>query len=265
MILFPEDSTFSDFRKKERITAYTTTASEYESSTRLTPDETYYWHVRARNPEGDYSAYSSRWSFYVDHKDDWLFSTGPSGGVVIYDDENITEMQDFYINYLGMTSVDFKTLPGDYRYIEIAPADASSDAIFNSIYRPTFNQTTSTDIGTGQANCDSLWVTDGAINIAESFSCSYDGKTYSDWFLPSLDTMELACYLLNSFPVDNIDESVYWTSSYEALPVVGAYTIAFKAISVSGYSYSLGDILLAPETGPPSGEPNIAVLTGRMF
>jgi hypothetical protein len=124
------------------------------------------------------------------------------------------------------TALSGQTLPGlciglDYQGGRIFYLDgtglhgliASTSDLGNSFWSPPFSGPvpgTSTAIGTGQANTNAIIsiITDPA---TAAMSChNYTGGSYSDWFLPSKDELNLL-YLQKSF-FDGLG-GIYWSSS----------------------------------------------------
>ena len=119
---------------------------------------------------------------------------GPAGGVVFYvnEDQTITT----------------------WNYLEAASADEATTYIYSTPYTTT--GTTATAIGAGKENTQTIvdvigTTTSYAAKICKDKSVTYNGKTYSDWFLPSKD--ELDEMYKNREMIDGFIDSWYWSST----------------------------------------------------
>lgn len=126
-----------------------------------TPDNTYYWHVRARDAAGNYSAWSTVWKVTVD-------ATAPviSGDQTATGEGSITPV---------LTAIDNN--PGSMTYLW-TPADPSYANIISdpTVLNPTFSPTTT---GTYQFT---VTATDQANNTSESFNFSFTYTQPEDEF-----------------------------------------------------------------------------------
>ena len=124
-----------------------------------------------------------------------LRDTGPGGGYVFYDKGEFSD---------------------GWQYLEVAPADASSGAVWGT----TGNSVAGADgqtIGTGEQNTLDIIAGDSASDKAADLAAAYTttvGETvYEDWFLPSKAELveiynEIVLYSLGGFESAN-----YWGSS----------------------------------------------------
>lgn len=80
----------------------------------------------------------------------------------------------------------------------------------------TLNNNTSTAYGTGQANTNYMIAqtgyTGGAAQVCDAYSVTVDGVTYSDWYLPSKDELNLL-YLQYVAVGGFVTNNDYWSSS----------------------------------------------------
>ncbi len=156
--------------------------------------------VRVKGTEDSISNYAQwgvdtsriTWALYA------AGDTGEAGGIIAY--------------------VNPSPATGDWLYIEAAPADLEgtyqwgSDGAYSTL----------SDIGKGKSNTEALLAkakADSALSFpaaeaCDSYTNTYDGKTWDDWFLPSekelleLITCKIICPNGYSYPAEN-----YWSSS----------------------------------------------------
>ena len=135
--------------------------------------------------------------------------TGPGGGIIFYDDS------------LGIT-IDGKTvkniLPGDFRYLEAAPADWNETQQFQWGYYDTdipglaFIEDRINSIGKGKEFSDKI-IAAGTLEegTAIAVCTSYAGGGKNDWYLPSHG--ELFALFLKKDTVGGFTADYYWSSS----------------------------------------------------
>ena len=122
------------------------------------------------------------------------FETGPGGGVVFYD-------KGSYSN--------------GWRYLEAAPSDQSPGIQwYNGVYLAITY--TTTILGSGQANTTDIVASQGTGNYAARLCNNLVIDTYTDWFLPSSDELNLMYTVLKvnglgGFAGGSFDK--YWSSS----------------------------------------------------
>ena len=125
--------------------------------------------------------------------------TGPSGGFVFFDKGALTN---------------------GWRYLETAPVDNVDTSVFSDVYEAI--GTTKTGIGEGKANTKAIIEQTGhkesAAKLCDDLEVAYNGKTFSDYFLPSKDELNLMYENLykngvGGFSADNIYYYYYWSSS----------------------------------------------------
>ena len=117
---------------------------------------------------------------------------GPAGGIIFCD-------KGVYSN--------------GWRYLEAAPEDLS----YKSVWAPRAHTriATSTEIGSGRANTNTIIAAFGTGNYAAILCTNLRTGGYDDWFLPSKDELELMHWNLvreglGGFSLKNDD---YWSSS----------------------------------------------------
>ena len=170
---------------------------------------------------------------YVDYKckDCDIWTKGPTGGYVFYDcdSDNITENGVVTAGLDGLMS----SVCG-WRFLEAAPADLDKTYIFGyykkSGSEAVYTAETETGIGTGKSNTEKLvkameetaytgvdsttTVEEYAAKACDEYSLPVNGKTYSDWFLPSKDELYLMYTNLEENKLDSfLYNSYYWSSS----------------------------------------------------
>ncbi len=125
-----------------------------------------------------------------------LRDTGPAGGYVFYDKGSFTN---------------------GWRYLEAAAADQSgyftawSDITDSLVEASPLSQA----VGAGKANTDAI-VAQSVNTIAQiclDYSIDNNGTTYADWFLPSLDELNLMYTNLWVQAVGDFAADYYWSSS----------------------------------------------------
>lgn len=146
-------------------------------------------------------------------------ATGPAGGLIFYDKGIISD---------------------GWRYLEAAPSlwnGGSEDPELEwSSITNTLIGTTDTGIGTGRTNTAAI-ISQGATAGAAYACVNYSGGGYSDWFLPSIDELNLIYTNLYLNGASGFaDYNYYWSSSeYDAYDAWGENV-------TSGIQYSLGKL-----------------------
>ena len=133
---------------------------------------------------------------------------GPAGGFIFYDDE----------------SDGIDNLPNE-RYLEAATYDYSFNGwTFNFGAYGVFSWTSDT-IGSGESNTSEICLNtdyDPLMPVWISYSL-YSQGGYSDWFLPSVDELELLYENLHMQGLGNFADDPYWSSTdgqYNSLTIV---------------------------------------------
>jgi uncharacterized repeat protein (TIGR02543 family) len=155
------------------------------------------WNTRA---DGTGSARVAGTSFTVRSENVALYAqwrpysvgdVGPAGGLVFYDKGSFSD---------------------GWRYLEAAPADQST----GTAYGRSTGSATSSDIGSGKAN--TYYLMSHGMDVPAAQACwLLDLGGYSDWFLPSLDELNLmftSLYLNGLGGFTNL--AYYWSSTEPA-------------------------------------------------
>jgi len=150
--------------------------------------------------------------------------TGPAGGIIFYD--------------RGFT--------GDgWRYLEAAPAGSEFTAQWGAYDTNIAN--TMTAVGFGKQNTkiiiDRLQQL-GEINTAAQLCAVLDVNGYKDWFLPSLDELDLMFNNLKKKGLGGFGDKYYWSSSHGSQSKVALY----KSFTVPKSSSGNGWIAYGPST-----------------
>jgi hypothetical protein len=145
---------------------------------------------------GEYFAGSTSGNFQLMVTDQGITysigGTGPAGGLVFYDKGSYSD---------------------GWRYLEAAPSD-QSDGIqwYNGSYTTT--GASGTAIGTGAANTTAIVAALGAGSYAAELCADLSLGGYDDWFLPSMDELNLMYVNLAQQSLGGFAGSVwYWSSS----------------------------------------------------
>ena len=145
---------------------------------------------------------------------------GPAGGYIFYDcdADNSTGNAD------GLMS----SICG-WRYLEAAPQDLGGGCFgYYRTDKTNIKVGTGTAIGTGKSNTRALvkamgkttytkssgTLTDSyAAKMCDTYSITYHGVVYDDWFLPSKDELNLLYEVLQLNGLGNFSKNAYWSSS----------------------------------------------------
>jgi len=121
--------------------------------------------------------------------------------------------------------------PGDPGYdannqhgLVVSLSDLGQYAWWNGSY--TYINATSTNIGTGLANTNTIISNQGAGTYAATIAKNHNGGGYSDWYLPSKN--ELNKLYLNKSLIGMSNSNYYWTSSEVAFSAVSAWMQEFN-------------------------------------
>ncbi len=82
--------------------------------------------------------------------------------------------------------------------------------------RTTQNGNTLTDIGSGLDNSKEIVAQPWHTGSAASICHNYDDGSYEDWFLPSIDELDLMYYRLQNSGFGDFAEGIYWSSSEDS-------------------------------------------------
>jgi hypothetical protein len=176
---------------------------------KLEPKTTYFLRAYATNGNG--TGYGSTMSFTTT---DLTVLDDYQGGVIVY--------------FLA---------PGDNGYISgqkhgfiAAPSDQSTGIawIIGNNYQLTY---TSTELGTGYSNTNSIVDRQGLGNYAARICYDLELNGYFDWYLPSLEELtKLQDFLLN----DNSNDRAYWCSSENGTTSAWCVSLGSSYISLKG-------------------------------
>jgi len=128
---------------------------------------------------------------------DWFIGgPGPASGIVFYDKGD--------------------TLSG-WRYLEAAHADMETTLrwvaqSYGDNWRSFPNVETGTAIGTGRKNTALILAVDPSAPAAKACT-DYRGLGFSDWFLPSIDELDLMYKVLKVNNIGGLENNWYWSSS----------------------------------------------------
>jgi len=117
-------------------------------------------------------------------------SRGPAGGIVFYDKG---EMSD------------------GWRFLEVAPTDASIGIQWYN--GSTGVVETDTKIGSGKANTEAIIAAQGSGSYAARLCRDLSTGGFTDWFLPSLDELNLLYTVLAKHGQGGFAQQYYWSSS----------------------------------------------------
>jgi len=132
----------------------------------------------------------AQWAPYV------LRDIGPAGGYIFYD-------KGSYIGIIGSPI---------WRYLEAAPSDQSTSASWGC-YGVLISGADGTVVGTGEQNTIDIEAGCTTFGTAADICANLSLGGYSDWFLPSLDELNLMYEKLKLQGVGGFAGSVYWSSS----------------------------------------------------
>jgi hypothetical protein len=151
----------------------------------LLPNTTYY--VRAyATTENNITFYGNEVSFTTLG----IGQIGTGGGIVFFDKGNNV---------------------GGWQYLEVATSDQSTGISWGCEVGPSIN--TGYGLGTGLTNTSLIVGTCNEVNFAAKlcYNLSLGGQT--DWFLPSFKELELAAQQANNQVAQDLQASMYWTST----------------------------------------------------
>ena len=136
--------------------------------------------------------------------------TGPAGGIVFYDK--------------GFTS-------DGWRYLEAAPAGTEFEAGWGEY--ETNVAGTGTTVGSGRRNTRLIIAALGANESAAWLCANLNVNEYKDWFLPSIDELDLMFINLKQKGLGGFEDGFYWSSSQDA----GNYNHALTRLFSDGKQY----------------------------
>jgi hypothetical protein len=117
--------------------------------------------------------------------------TGPAGGLVFYDKGSVSD---------------------GWRYLEAAPARTETEAVWGPA---TDAAGTETGVGSGRRNTRLIVMTLGTNESAARLCANLNVNEYKDWFLPSIDELDLMYKNLKRKGLGGFKDGFYWSSSQE--------------------------------------------------
>jgi hypothetical protein len=162
--------------------------------TGLASNTTYYVRAYAINSQG--TAYGAQENFTTT-KTYSIGETGPAGGYVFYD-------KGYFSN--------------GWRYLEAAPYDYSgfiSTVWWNGkwTYQNAIGISPDKGLGSGKANTLLIIAANNNLNNAAKICDDYTLNGFTDWYLPSIDELQLICENLYSGKIGNFTDGFYWSST----------------------------------------------------
>lgn len=119
----------------------------------------------------------AKWSYTTTYN---IGDTGPAGGIIFYD-----AGKEQKVNYEGSQG---NHVVYTWRYLEAAPKDVSD----TKAWGPTsYADPQEIEVGSGKANTWTLLKTSNRYYAAGACADYGNGTAYDDWFLPSLDELDL--------------------------------------------------------------------------
>jgi len=161
----------------------------------LTLHTKYYVRAYATNTTG--TGYGTEMSFTTSYA---MGEIGPAGGFIFYDK--------------GVVS-------SGWRYLEAAPSDLSYPSgifawwIGTWIYQDLPGISPDKELGFGKANTPLIVAANGNLSNAAKACDDYSFNGFTDWYLPSIDELELICLNLFSEGIGsfNYSDATYWSST----------------------------------------------------
>jgi len=135
--------------------------------------------------------------------------TGPAGGIVFYDK--------------GFAS-------DGWRYLEAAPAGTEAEAVWGP---NTDVAGTGTAVGSGRRNTRLIVAASGESESAARLCANLNINGYNDWFLPSIEELDLMYENLKHRGLGAFKDGFYWSSSQDA----GNYYLALTRLFSDGKQY----------------------------
>ena len=209
--------------------------------------------------EGQNPGQPTESGFPIDYSKYSVGSTGPAGGLIFYDAGSV--QTSYYMD--GSTKKSYT-----WRFLEAAPADASTSAVIFGYYRTTStgdNLTVQSDLDTTITSADhstyngNAAVGQGRMNTsllvnamkttaytssststttttdsyAAKLAVNYTYNGYTDWFLPSIEELRYMYENLKSKSLGTWSD-YYWSSSeYSA-------SLAWRYYFINGYADGIG-------------------------
>jgi hypothetical protein len=136
--------------------------------------------------------------------------TGPAGGIVFYDKGRVSD---------------------GWRYLEAAPAGTEFTAEWGD--GSTNVAGTGSEVGSGRRNTQLIVAALGANESAARICANLNVNGYTDWFLPSIDELDLMYKNLKQEGLGGFKDIFYWSSSQDS----GNYFHALTRLFSDGKQY----------------------------
>jgi hypothetical protein len=119
-----------------------------------------------------------------------------------------------------------------------AKSDQSTSQVWGNITHLAIG-TTGTAIGTGLTNTNAIVAQSGHTSSAAQVRLDYSDGTYSDWFLPSKDEINLMVRKLKVIGVGGFADNGYWSSSekYDNRPWLQHFHYSYQRYAYKGLTY----------------------------
>ena len=130
---------------------------------------------------------------YIFTSCDVIGETGPAGGWIFYDKGYVSD---------------------GWRYLEAAPSDQSASAEWDCA-GTSISGADGTAVGTGEQNTIDIEAVCATVGTAADICANLSLGGYDDWFLPSLDELNLMYTNLKVAGVGGFADYIYWSSSEE--------------------------------------------------
>jgi len=148
----------------------------------------------------------AQWAPYV------LRDIGPAGGYIFYDKGIYSKAGFTIVKAAGNGTVPITPPYDAWRYLEAAPSDQSTSAIWGC-YGYSISGADGTAVGTGEQNTLDIEAGCTTPGIAADICANLNLGGYSDWFLPSKDELNLMYQVLKVSGVGGFGNYLYLSSS----------------------------------------------------
>jgi hypothetical protein len=118
---------------------------------------------------------------------------GPAGGIVFYDKGSYSD---------------------GWRWLEVALVDQSEGVPWGD---PTILVGTSADLGTGKTNTQAITDALGMGAYAARICHDLPLDEYEDWFLPSIDELDLIIQVFHMYEIGTFNDGLYWSSTEDSI------------------------------------------------
>lgn len=166
-----------------------------------------------------------------------LYSASASNTVTVYGSETsfetvgYTDKNGYYVFY-DAGSVQTDATYGNWRYMVAAPSDMGPSSW--STVDGTLLGATATAIGSGRSNTAIIVTALGSYSVSALACTTVPVGTYTDWFLPSRDELNLMMVNLAQNGLGSFQSKYYWSSSEQ-----DKYKVYYQSPTSGSGSYSL--------------------------